>query len=105
MEDIRIGRQEGASETNVICGATSTVLLPPDPHRTAVIIYPPVSGTLTLSTLSPVVAGVGITLQAAYHPVRYNLKDDGLIVTKGFYGIHSVGGITICCHESRLPIE
>lgn len=105
MEDIRLGRQMGSSETNPICGATSTVLLPPDPDRVAVTIYPPTSGTVTISTADPVVATVGIILAPGDHPIHYGIKDDGKIVTKGFYGIHSVGGVTICCHESRLEVQ
>lgn len=105
MEDIRLGRQMGASETNPLCGVTSTVLVSADSNRVALTIYPPTSGTVTISTIDPVVATVGIILSPGDHPIHYNIKDDGRIVTKGFWGIHSVGGVTICCHESRLEVQ
>lgn len=71
-------------------------------ERTKLIIYPPPSGTLTLSLRSPVVAGKGIVVPSTAPPLVMNVETHGDAVEKIWYGIHSVGGVTFAWYEGIL---
>lgn len=87
MEDIRLGRQSLWTETNTAVGIASGNLVAGSPTRDVLIFSPPLAGTVTISTVSPVVAGVGFALNAGGLPLMLNIRDHGAMVTAAWFSI------------------
>jgi len=102
MEDIRIGRRMAGTESRITLTASSLQVVLADPKRIHLCFFPPVSGTVTLSSHGPVVANVGITMSANDHPLHLDIKEHGLLVIGNWFAIHSVGGPTLSILEGRL---
>lgn len=105
MEDIRIGRNTPVVERLVTIPNTSVPLVDDDPKRTMLIIHTPPSGRLTLSIKNPVVADVGITLDNLAQSLQLRIEEHGQLVTKAWFGIHSVGGVSVAVYEGHLSLE
>jgi hypothetical protein len=105
MEDVRMGRATAVVENKRTIAVTSTPFVDYDKDRTMLTFWPPPSGTLTLSILNPAVANQGITLVSTGVPIVLDIKIHGQLVTKSWYGIHSVGGVVCSCHEGRLDAK
>lgn len=102
MEDVRIGRDTATVEHIVLLTNASLPVIDHSRERTKLVIYPPLSGTLTLSIANPVIAGRGIILPAASPPIVMNVETHGDAVTKQWYGIHSVGNVRFTWYEGIL---
>jgi hypothetical protein len=105
IEDVRLGRKTGITQTNVLVGAASGVVLDTDELRSFIIFYPPFSGVVTLSIVDPVVATVGVKLESTDHPLMLDIQQHGQLVTKTWFGIHSVGGVNMCIHQGHLNVK
>lgn len=90
IEDVRLGRQSIWSENNVPVGIASGNLCAASPNRVALVFSPPLAGTVTISTISPVVSGVGFALNAGGLPLMLNIRDHGQMVTQAWFAIASV---------------
>jgi hypothetical protein len=90
MEDIRLGRQDLFTETNVPVANVSGSLVSPGPNCITLIFSPPLAGTVTISTISPVVSGVGFALNAGGLPLMFNIRDHGALCNKPWFAIGSV---------------
>lgn len=102
MEDVRIGRKEAISEQRIANSATEIPLVQNDPKRTSLLIYPPNLGTNYYSTQPGVTALNGIALVAGNHPLQFNIKEHGQLVTKAWYTIGTDTTVSIVVIEGRL---
>ena len=102
MEDIRLGRKTAGIQNLIALTNASQRIVDQSPDRVMLTIYPPVSGTATIAMSADVAVNVGITLTSEDHPIKLNIIDDGDLVTKAWYGIHSAGGVTLAIYEGRL---
>lgn len=102
MEDIRLGRRTNHLHRLFAVTTGSKVLFDRDKLRTQLMVYPPVSGTLTLDASDSVTANAGITMTASSHPLLMTVETHGDLVTNRFSVIHSAGGISIFVSEGRL---
>jgi hypothetical protein len=89
MEDVRLGRLTAVAETNVAVGAASAQIVAASPTRTVLIFSPPVAGSVTLSTIGPVVLNTGFQLNAGGLPLMLNVEDHGTFVSQAWFGIAS----------------
>lgn len=105
MEDVRIGQNTPVDELSKTVTTASTQLVDRNERRTLLIIYPPPSGTLTVSILTPVVANVGVTLQTTSPPLIMSIQTHGQLLYKAWYAIHSAGGVQCTFHEGVLDPE
>lgn len=94
MEDVRIGRKSAFIETTYAIGAAAVLVVPSAGDRTALILGPPSSGTVTFSTVAPVAAGSGLTINAGGAPVILDIRSVGEAVNRGWYAIGSGAGLT-----------
>lgn len=104
MEDVRIARQALWTESQAAIGIASAQILASAPNTFSIIFSPPASGTVTVSTISPVVSLAGFLLSAGIPPLKLNLLFDGAIVTKTWFGIGSVA-TTIQIGQSIMPLQ
>ncbi len=104
MEDVRIGRLANFAESNVAVGVASAQVVAASPNCYALMFSPPAAGTVTLSTITPVVAGVGFSLNAGGLPLLLNIKDHGAMVTKAWFGI-ATGATTIQVGQSIMGLQ
>lgn len=73
-------------------GTTAHVLVGNSLHRKRLTIYPPASGTATISNEPSVAAGQGITLVAWAAPLYFDIDFHGDCVQAGWYVIYTGGG-------------
>lgn len=90
IEDIRLGRQTNWTEANVAVGVTSGNLVAAAPNRVVLIFSPPAAGTVTFSSISPVVAGAGFALNSSGLPIVMNIETWGGGVQAAWFAIASV---------------
>lgn len=102
MEDIILGRATRTTEHIRSLTNASTPVIDYSNRRIKLTIYPPPSGTLTLSIKSPAVANKGIILLSTSMPLVMTVETHGDIVTKQWYGIHSAGGVTFTYYDGEL---
>jgi hypothetical protein len=106
MEDVRLGRQIQVSEVQVTVATTVTPLVGDDPDRVMLMIGIPVSGNFFCSTRHDLALNEGFRLvSTALAFFVFDIKTHGQMVTKAWYGIHSVGGVGVAVIEGRLPIR
>lgn len=93
MEDIRLGRQTGRQWTAAPVGAAAaTMIAPPDPRRTAIIIGASADGVVYIAPEGDrPAAGRGIMLPQSGPPLVLDLTHHGAIVTAGWYAICPAG--------------
>ena len=100
LEDVRIGRGALYTETVVAVGLTSTQVVTASPNCFSLVLGAPLTGTMTFSTVSPVVSGVGLNLSAGQPPIKLNLELDGAGCTKNWYAICSVAAQQVYVGQS-----
>lgn len=105
LEDIRLGRQIKSSQESKSVASTATPLIGQEENRVFIIFYPPPSGTITFSPFKDVAAGIGITLPSTGHPIMLDIKTHGLLVTRNWYAVHSVGGVNFTFQVGYLDVK
>lgn len=105
MEDIRLGRRSPGSYGDSVIQTTVTLYVPPDRHRTALILWGPATGSVELSTNPTFAAGQGFHLGSGEGGVVLNVQHHGDIVRRAWYATHSVGGVNLHWEASSLYEE
>ncbi len=103
MEDIKIGRRSNSTIEHVAADAAAYQIAQANNQRITLIIYPPVSGTLMVSTKSTPTLTAGIPLTSSSEPLVFDIKLHGTLVQRPFFAIHSVGAIFTAVGEVLLP--
>lgn len=104
IEDIRLGRLTAVSEVNVAVGVASAQVIAASPLRTELIFSPPVAGSVSLSTISPVVLNTGLQLNAGGPPIALNIRDHGQLCSQAWFGIAS-GATSIQVFSGILSVQ
>lgn len=102
MQDVIIGRKTGSYQVTPTINATSTILLPADDKRFAIVISNPSAGVLTLSFADPAVANQGIRIDTGSEALILTLKEHGNMVTRKIMAIMSAGSIPVGVWVSRF---
>lgn len=105
MEDIRIGRKTAVVEKSVTVALTNTEFIDYDAKRVMLIIFPPASGTLTISVGKDPATNSGITLPSTGNPIVLDIKIHGQLVTKAFTAVHSAGAVKCYYYQGHLDDE
>lgn len=105
LQDVKIGEKALPGVSTVAIGASATQIFARSQDRYSFVIGPPANGTLTVWPDSGMSAGVGIILTSASAPLMMNLKDNGYVVRLAWFGIHSVGGVSIGRIETQFNVD
>lgn len=102
IEDVRLGREIAVQEQSIRLTTANKIVIDASPNRVTLIIYPPLSGTLTLSLTPVAIAGKGVVLVPASSPLHFDIRKHGNLVCQAWHGIHSVGGVNMVYQEGLL---
>lgn len=105
MEDVRIGRESQGQYGDAVIATTVTPYVPADPHRIALIMWGPPSGTSELSTNPKFSSGQGFHLGSGEGGVVLDVQRHGDIVRRAWYATHSVGGVNMHWEGASLHKE
>lgn len=101
-EDVNIGRSTDGAELQVAVGDSSQNIIGANATRVAITFFPPIAGTVTVTTNATAVAGAGIVLVAGSNPVTLTLGIHGAVVTKGWNGIADQASRTVTVVEAMF---
>lgn len=105
MEDIRIGRKTGSTQITVTVSNPSSVILPADAKRTAIVISPPAAGTMFVAFGRDASTTSGIRVEPVTSPLILDLQHHGNLVTGPLHGFCGAGAESISIWFSRLEDE
>lgn len=87
---------------NISVGTDSTLILGGDPNRISLLVCAPNATRITLSPISPVALGSGLTLYAQDPPFLLKLDQMGGMLLGGLYGISETGAQVVTFIETTL---
>lgn len=90
---------QGASESVVNVGLTSTTVIGPSATRIGLMFTSPPTNRITLTTVGAAVLDQGLTLNPGQGPVTLNYAWHGELVRKGWRGITTVGAQNLAVFE------
>ena len=106
IEDIRLGRQIQHAETNINVLNANLPVVQSNHARVYLVFWPPIAGTINLTTQEPALATTGIQLTPTSHPLVLDIKTHGKLVCRNWFAISdAAGGRNLSIHEGTLLVE
>lgn len=105
IEDVRLGRETGPTETTVAVATTKVLLVPYVRERFSLVISAPTTNELWLSLAATAAAGVGLRLYPGSLPLVLNVKDHGAFVRGPIYANITTVGENITLWSTLLEKE
>lgn len=102
-EDVTIGTMIGSGEKQITTDGLQQSVVGSNPNRATLMLFPPSSGTLNVSTVPGVTTTTGIRLSASVPPLILTLEEHGTIVQREWFGIGSAAGLSFSVIEGILP--
>ena len=105
MEDVRMGREATGREIAINVGTAAVPLVPGSADRIALLLGPPLAGTLTYSTTRGITSGLGFNIGAGQTPLLLSIQDVGDLVRMAWYVVGDAAARTGAASETLLKKE
>lgn len=105
LADYAIGKGTFVGEREIGVGATGGVLIEANPNRCLIVIGPPKTNNVWLTTSGSPGLGTGIFLGVGQAPLIFDWQRHGNLCSKGWWAVTVAGGDNLSVIEGEFELK